>query len=165
MVERYIFTLRFYFLFHARSNTRKKRLLPFTCLFVFIPSFVGMYHCSCHRISMKLWYWGNSVEKTKCWLKWGKNIRHFTWRPKYILLFLAILNHHKSARWLKRCQAVMASICQHVSMPLPLHRLTWNFMLVTSLKIYMGRFQIWLKSGTLHEALNMFFVSGDIRLP
>jgi hypothetical protein len=30
-VEHYIFTLHFYFLFHARSNTREKRLLPFTC--------------------------------------------------------------------------------------------------------------------------------------
>jgi hypothetical protein len=127
--------------------------------------FVGMYHFSCHGISVKLWYWGNSVKKTKCWLKWGKNMGHFTWRPKYVSLFLATLNHHKSALWLKWCQAVMASICQHVSVPLPLHRLTWNFMLVASVKICVGKFQIWLKSGTLCEDLNMFFVSDDIILP
>jgi hypothetical protein len=118
------------------------------CLSFFSVSFVGMYHCSCHRISMKLQYWGNSVKRTKCWLKWGKNIGHFAWRPKYVLLFLATLNHHKSTLWLKWCQAVMASICQHVSVPLSLHRLTWNFMLVTSVKLCVGKFQICLKSGT-----------------
>lgn len=162
-VERYIFILCFYFLFHARSNTREKRLLPFTCVSVCLSS--GCPLLACHRISMKLWYWGNSVKKTKRWLKWGKNIGHFAWKPEYVLLFLATLNHYKSALWLKWCQAVMASICQHVLAPLSLHRVTWNFMLVTYVKICVGKFQICSKSGTSTWRPNLFCFSGDIRLP
>lgn len=35
--------------------------------------------------------------KIKIWLKSGKNVRHFTWRPKYVSLLSATLNRHNSA--------------------------------------------------------------------
>ena len=97
-----------------------------------------------------------SVKKSKFWLKSGRIIGHCTWRPKYVLLFLATLNLHESALWLKWCQDVRASIYPHVSAPLPLDGFTWNLMLETSMEICQGKFRIWLKSGTLHEDLSMF---------
>jgi hypothetical protein len=46
----------------------------------------------------RILYWGlsrKSVEKLQIWIKSGTYIAHFTWRPKYVLLFLATLNFFK----------------------------------------------------------------------
>jgi len=44
---------------------------------------------------LEIWY--EMCQKTQIWPKRGKNIRHFIWSPKYILLFPATLNHYKSS--------------------------------------------------------------------
>jgi hypothetical protein len=46
-----------------------------------------------------IWYCGFtviSVEKIQVCLKSCRNVGHLTWRPKYILLFSAAFNRHKS---------------------------------------------------------------------
>ena len=69
----------------------------------FIMSFdspVPVYQCGFHwTYFCEIWYrrllW-KSVKKSQIWLKSGRNIWHFTWRPKYSLLFPVTLNCHKS---------------------------------------------------------------------
>ena len=84
----------------ARSRSREKRLLPSSCPSVCL---FGCPHVTSAvptgRISVKFYigdFLWKSVKKTETWLQSGKNIGHFTWRPKYVLLLPATLNHHKS---------------------------------------------------------------------
>ena len=67
---------------------------------VSLPHFGRMYQRGFHWTDFReIWYRRllcKSVEKVQIWLKSGKHIRHFTWTPKYVVLFLTTLNRHKS---------------------------------------------------------------------
>jgi hypothetical protein len=43
------------------------------------------------------------------WVKSARNIGHFMWRPKYVLLLPATLNRHKGCLHLRLCRAVSPS--------------------------------------------------------
>jgi len=59
--------------------------------------------------SCEIWYcallW-KSVEEIQILSKVGKNVGHFTWIVKYILLLLATLICHKSSLWVNWYQAL-----------------------------------------------------------
>ena len=80
--------------------------VPITFI-VSVDSPVHVYQRSFHWTDFcEIWHrrllW-KSVKKTQIWLKSGRNICHFTWRPKYSLLFPVTLNCHKSTLFKWNC--------------------------------------------------------------
>jgi hypothetical protein len=78
----------------------KSRKVPIGFVRCVRPS-VRMYqHGFCWTNVRDIRYWGlllKTVRRVQILLKSDKNIDHFTWRTKYALLLLAILNGHESA--------------------------------------------------------------------
>ena len=75
--------------FQALSHRQEKRWLSSSCL----PS-VRMCQLGLHWTDFReIWYWPlllHSVEQSYIWLKSYKNVGHFTWRPKCIIIVVEI---------------------------------------------------------------------------
>jgi hypothetical protein len=68
------------------------------CLSVCLSACIHMAPTRWTSVKFDIWdFLQKSVEKVQFLLKLGKNIEHFTWKPKHVLLLLVTLHHHKSA--------------------------------------------------------------------
>ena len=72
-------------------------LIPFLSTITHLT--LGTAYFCIHGFPWNLMFWilWTSVVEIYAWLKSGKNIWQFTWRPKYVVLLLATLQRHNSA--------------------------------------------------------------------
>ena len=154
MVDHYIFTLCFYFLFHAHSNTCEKRLLPFTCPSVCLSIFSLPILCWLLSLQLPQDFQEIMILGKIC-QEHGMLVEIM---QKFRVLYLKTLIHcivsgniKITIKVLFDCSGVRLLRYPSVSMYQCLYHCTdlcEILMLVTSVKICVGKFQIWLKLGT-----------------
>ena len=125
---------------------------------------VHVYHRGSHWTDYReIWYWGlfwKSVGEIPILLKSGEKIfGHFPWRPNYVSLLPATLNHHESVflEWNgvrlagqpRKCKRYSNAPHCYVVHKLPMLFVTWNLIMSQFLCIYLGLTDFWsfLSSG------------------
>jgi hypothetical protein len=119
---------------------------------------IGIFQRGCSwmdfwKFDIRVLLW-KSIGKFQIWLKLYRYVRHFTWRPKYILLLPVTLHRHKSSLVAWSAIRMLVHLSGYTSAWLPLGWYTQCFILGTSMKTCQVSANL-VKTVQKHRALYM----------